>query len=150
VAVLAAARRTVDVQRRLGDGDGDIAAGRVVVVVAVEGPVGGASGDVGEGLAQVQQAAEVRRRRFHPGGPAGGAVGLPVVGSRVAVDRDARVGLGDGVADRAAGVVVVAGDVGERPAVGGAAGVGVGGARQVQAAEALAQHARGHAGGGVG
>src|SRR5205807_2533543 len=84
-------------------------------------------------------------------GRAGGGVGAAVVGDAVGGDGDGGVGLGDLVADGAAGVVVVAGGVGEGPGVGGVRdGAGVRGAAQVQAAQAHATHPLSRAGGGVG
>ena len=65
----------------------------------------------------------------------GGGVARAVVGDAVGVDHDAGVGLGDGVVDGAAGVVVVAGHVRERPGVAVVrAGVRVRRAAEVQAA----------------
>ena len=98
----------------LADHDGDRAA--VVVVVAGhvgEGPVGRAAGHVGEAGAQVQAGAGSRPSRPSR---AGGAVGVAVIDAGVAGDRRPwrrPCVIVDG--DRAAGVVVVAGDVGEGP-----------------------------------
>src|SRR5207248_383161 len=64
-------------------------------------------------------------------------------------DRDSGVGLGDAVADGAAGVVVVAGHIGERPRIAISTGVGVRRGAQVQTAQAFARHAGRRAGGGV-
>src|SRR5207253_8574269 len=99
------------------------------------------------GAAQVETAQAFAQ---YAGRLAGGGVGHAVVGHLVGADDNRGVGLGDAVADRAAGVVVVAGHVGERPGVAVDAGVGVRRAAQVEAAQAFAQHAGGRAGGGVG
>src|SRR6185369_7465323 len=73
-----------------------------------------------------------------------------VVGDRVARDREDRVVLGDRVGDRASGVVVVPGHVGKGDRVGVRRHrVGVGGAAEVEAGEAFAEHALGRAGGAV-
>src|SRR5262249_48069820 len=82
---------------RLGDGDGHVALGVVVVAGGVgEGPVGRAAGDVGETLAQVQ-AAQGRAVDAHRA--ARGPVRLAVVGAAVAAHRDRGIGLGDGEGD---------------------------------------------------
>src|SRR5207248_1626356 len=108
---------------RLADGDRGVAAGALIVGVAVEGPVHQAAGHVGvAGAVHVQQAAEVRRARLHAGGRAADhAVGGAVVDAAEALDADHRVGLadGDGGGVGAAGVVGVAG-------VGGGDGVRAG------------------------
>src|SRR5206468_3236884 len=92
---------------------------------------------VGAG-ARVRGAAEVQVALVHRSDAAdraGGGVRRGVVGDAVGRDRDSGVGFGDRVRDRAAGVVVVAGGVGEGPGVAGiGAGVGVRGAGEIQVA----------------
>src|SRR5207245_2331207 len=84
-------------------------------------------------------------------GTARGRVAVAVVGHVVARDRDGRVGRVVLVADRAAGVVVVAGHVGEGDRVADRAGRGVRADRagEVQASQVLALDARGRARGRV-
>src|SRR2546428_2008286 len=80
--------------RSLTDGDGYVAAGRLVVGVAGERPVGAAAGYASEAGPQVQQAAQVfklhaldsTRRRARDA----------LIAARVAVDRDAGIRLTDG------------------------------------------------------
>src|SRR5437899_11183023 len=67
----------VDAGVGLGDGDGRVAAGRLVVDVAVERPVGRAAGDVSEAGAQVQQAAQVFK--LHALGRTRGSVCVAVI-----------------------------------------------------------------------
>src|SRR5208337_413526 len=143
--------RDLDDRVGLGDAVGDRAAGILVVAGGVgEGPRVGVGASVGVSSAtEGQVAAEVDAA--HARGRAGGGVGVAVVGDAVGRDHDRCVGLGDGVVDRAAGVAVVAGGVGEGPRVGVGAGIGVGRAGEVQIADEVdAAHARGRAGGGVG
>src|SRR5262249_6341387 len=121
------------------------AAGVVVVAGAVGERPGVAVGPgVGVGRAREVQTAEAlaqdARRR------AGRRLRRARVGRVVGRHRDGGVGLADDVGDAAAGVVVVAGGVGERPGVAVGPGVGVARAREVQAAEALAQDAGRRAG----
>ena len=98
----------VDGRGRLGDRDGNAAAGGFVVVVSGEAPIGGATGDVDERRAEVQEGIEVFTQ--NAGGRARGAVRLAVVGAGVTLDIDGRVRLRDGDGNAAAGgfVVVVA------------------------------------------
>src|SRR5207237_471600 len=110
----------------------------VAVVSAGVGVRGAAQVQTGQALAQ------------DAGGRAGRRVRRRVVGDAVGGDRDAGVGLGDGVIDGAAGVVVVAGHVSERPGVAVvSAGVRMRRAAQVQTGQALAQNAGGRAAGRV-
>src|SRR5207245_1768498 len=78
---------------RLTDGDGYVAAGRLVVGVAVKRPVGGAAGYVGEAGPQVQQAAQVFK--LHGLGRTRGPVRVAGVHIGVAADVDDGVGLAD-------------------------------------------------------
>ena len=96
--------------RRGGRGDRDrrIAAGRVVVGVAVKGPVRGSSGHVGKRGAQMQQARQVGRRwGLHTGGRTGGAMRGAIVAARIAGDADDAIGFSDRDALRVARGVVV-------------------------------------------
>src|SRR5207248_2223694 len=88
--------------------------------------------------------------RPHGADRAGGGVGRGVVGDAVGRHAHRDVGLVDGVRHLAAGVVVVAGGVGEGPGVHRGAGVGVGGAAQVQVGLVDRADGRDRAGGGVG
>src|SRR3989454_439795 len=124
---------------RLTDGDGYVAAGRLVVGVAVERPVGGAAGYAGEAGAQMQQAAQVLT--LHAQCRTRGPVRIAVVHAAEAVDRDRGIRLTDGDGYVAAGRLVVGVAV-ERP-VGRAAGyTGEAGAQMQQAAQVLTLHAR--------
>src|SRR5262249_54020023 len=116
---------TADGDRRIGlvNDDGDVALLVVVVGAADEAPVRHAAGHVGEAGAEAQTAAGGRRVTGDADHRAGGAVRLRVIGAGVSGDVDRGVGLGDRVGDGAAGVVVVAGGVGEGPGVDGRAGV---------------------------
>src|SRR5262249_745324 len=121
------------------------------VGVAVEGPVHGAAGGrvgVGRG-GHVQESAEVYAAHTE-GGAQSDPVGRAVVRAVEAGDSDVRVGPGDAVVDRGAGVVVVAGAGRERPGTGVTAGVRVCRAAQVEAAQADAANPRGRAGRRVG
>ena len=141
--------------RRCSDGDAvsDRAAGVVVVAADVgERPrVGRVAAGRGVGRARQVEPGQAAVGTDALAG-AGGGVAEGVVGDAVARDRAAvGVGLGDAVSDRAAGVVVVAADVGERPRIGRvAAGRGVGRARQVEPGQAaVGTDALAGAGGGV-
>src|SRR5262249_25341222 len=108
----------------------------VVASAVGEGPAVGVAAGIGvRGAAEVQtsqaHAADTRDR-------ARGRVAVAIIGDAVGRDANHRIGLGDAVLDRTAGIVVVAGAVGEGPAVGVAAGVGVGGAAEVQTSQAHA------------
>src|SRR5438876_1015899 len=133
-------------QCRPVDGYADRAAGRLVVDVAVERPVGRAASHVGEAGTQVQQAAQVltfdARRRTR------GRVRVAVIDAHVAVDREAGIRLVDGDGYGAAGRLVV-GVAGERP-VGAAAGYASEAGPQVQqAAQVFKLHALGRTRGRV-
>src|SRR5207253_28941 len=99
-------------QCRPVDGYADRAAGRLVVGVAGERPVGAAAGCASEAGPQVQQAAQVFK--LHTLGRTRGRVRVAVIDARVAVDRDAGIRLTDGDGYVAAGRLVV-GVAGERP-----------------------------------
>src|SRR5438093_2247376 len=92
----------------LSGGDCRVAAGRLVVGVAGERPVGGTAGYVGETGTQVQQAAQVFK--LHTLGRTRGPVRVAVVHVAVAVDRDRGISLANGErgVHRRVGVVVVA------------------------------------------
>src|SRR5207244_7051794 len=68
----------------LSDGDRRVAAGRLVVGVAVKGPVGRAAGYVGEAGTQVQQTAQVFK--LHALGRTRGPVRIAVVHAADAAD----------------------------------------------------------------
>src|SRR6266403_526606 len=125
---------------RLADGDGHITAGRLVVDVAVERPVGRPAGNVGEAGAQVQQGAQTlafdaRRRTCR-------SVCVAVVHAAVAVHRDAGICLRDADRRIAAGRLVVGVAV-ERPVGRPAGNVGEAGAQVQQAAQVFKLHALG-------
>src|SRR5712691_9319296 len=131
---------------RLTDGDCYVAAGRLVVGVAVERPVGRAAGYAGEARAQMQQAAQVLT--LHARCRTRGPVRIAVVHVAVAVHRDRGVSLRDGDRRVAAGRLVV-GVAGERP-VGGTAGyVGETGTQVQQAAQVFKLHTLGRTRGPV-
>src|SRR5262249_55295719 len=133
----------------LGDGDGGVAAGGLVVGVAVEGPVHQAAGDVGVGRAgHVEQAAQIGRGgRFDAGGRAADhAVRVAVIDAAEAGDGDVGVGLGDGDGGVAAGGLVVGVAV-EGPVHQAAGDVGVGRAGHVQQAAQIGRGGRFDAGG---
>src|SRR5262249_54164707 len=147
-----------DAVRRDGDGRiglGDAVAGRAAGVVVVAGAVGEGPGvgriAAGVGVCRAAEIQAAQDDAAHPRCCAGGGMGIAIVGDAVRRDGDRGIGLGDAVADRAAGVVVVAGAVGEGPGVGRiGAGVGVCRAAEIPAAQDDTAHARGCAGGGMG
>src|SRR5207237_100645 len=151
VAVIGdAVRRDVDRRVRLGDAVADRAAGIVVVPGYVGespdiGRVGACTGMRGAGEVEAAQSFAL-----HPGRRSGGGVCVAVIGDAVRRDVDRRVRLGDAVADRAAGVVVVPGYVGESPDIGRVgACVAVRGSAQVKPAQTFALDARCRVRGGV-
>src|SRR3989441_8935256 len=95
-----------------------ISAGRLVVDVAVERPVGRAAGDVSEAGAQVQQAAQVFK--LHALGRPRGSVCVAVIDPGEAAHVDDSVRLADGDGHVTAGRLVV--DVAVERPVGRAAG----------------------------
>src|SRR2546426_5928941 len=130
----------------LSDSDCRVAAGRLVVGVAVKRPVGGAAGYVGETGPQVQQAAQVFKLQAL--GRTRGPVRVAVVHVAVAAHRDRGVSLSDSDCRVAAGRLVV-GVAGKRP-VGGTAGyVGESGPQVQQAAQVFKLHALGRTRGPV-
>src|SRR6266403_2172080 len=136
----------VDDSVRLADGDGHITAGRLVVDVAVERPVGRATGDVSEAGAQVQQAAQVFK--LHALGRTRGPVCVAVIDPGEAAHVDDSVRLADGDGHITAGRLVV--DVAVERPVGRAAGdVSEAGAQVQQAAQVFKLHALGRTRGPV-
>jgi len=130
-----AVRRHRDAGRGLADRDRHLAAGRVVVLIAVERPLRRPAGDVREGGPQMQQTAQIgRRRRLHAHRRARRSVQLGIVHARIPVHHDHRLGLGD-VDRHVPALVVVVRAAREHP-VGYAAGcVGEAGAQIQRAAQ---------------
>src|SRR5947209_4874522 len=134
----------------LVDAVADRAACAVVVASGVGespdiGRVGACTGMRGAGEVEAAQSFAL-----HPGRGSGGGVCVAVIGDAVRRDVDRRVRLGDAVADRAAGAVVVPGYVGESPDIGRVgACVAVRGSAQVKPAQTFALDALGRSCGGM-
>src|SRR4029079_7339145 len=110
-----------------------------------ERPVRLASRNIGEARPEIQTGERLAEHTL--GGP-GRAMRRAVVDARVAVHGEGRIGLGDRDRDISLGVVVVTGNISERP-VRRAAG-DIGEARpEIQTGERLAEHALGGPGGAM-